>query len=244
MQCFCCGVRTKRGPVPTAPNFDLKMIRAERPKLHETPDDWGIDDPTILELGSRLKPGIKTLETGAGLSTIIFAASGCRHTCIMPDGGLAARIQEYCRSRDIETSNITFIISKSADAIHQLHRGEYDLVLIDGCHGFPSVFVDFYYATKLLKNGGTLILDDMELYTCHLAARFMRSDPGWNMELMNKRIAIGTKISDTIDKEWAEQPYVRQRSFGNIDTSLPARAFRKLLFRLEPYIVRNSRMGI
>ena len=231
-----------------APKFNLKTILSEPPKLHE---DWGqlisnwrIDDTTCLELNSRLKPGINTLETGAGLSTIIFAASGCRHTCIVPDKALTDRIQDYCRSANIDTSNVKFIISKSADIIHQLPRSEHDLILIDGCHGFPSIFVDFYYAAKLLKNGGTLIVDDMHIYTCHLAARFMQSDPGWNVELMTKRVAVGIKVLDTADVEWSNQPYVVLRSRGNTGTSPLARAMRKLLVRIEPFIVRNSLIGI
>lgn len=232
----------------TGPKFNLKTTLAEPPKLHECGgqlhSDWRIDDTTCIELDKRVKPGMKTLETGAGLSTIIFAANGCQHTCIVPDKAIVDRIQNYCRSSNIDTRNLELIISKSADTIHQLPRAEYDLILIDGCHGFPSIFVDFYYATKLLKEGGTLIVDDMHIYTCHLAARFMQSDPGWNVELITSRVAIGIKIVDTVDAEWSEQPYVTLRSRGNSRTSLLARALRKLLVRVEPFIVRNSRVGI
>src|SRR5262249_35693326 len=158
------------------------------------------------------KPGLNTLETGAGLSTVIFAANGCQHTCVTPDKALADRIQDYCRSANISTSNVNFVIAKSSDIIHQLPRSEFDLILIDGCHGFPSIFVDFYYAAKLLKIGGTLIIDDMHIYTCQLAARFIQSDPGWNVELKNRRVAFGIKISDTIDNEWDIQRFVVRNS--------------------------------
>lgn len=199
------------------PKFNLETILSDPPKLHEDGggrliSDWLIDDTTCFELNSRLKPGLKTLETGAGLSTIIFAANGCEHTSIVPDEGLAGRIQDYCRSAGIDTSNVKFIILKSADIIHQLPRSEFDLVLIDGCHGFPSVFVDFYYAAKALRTGGTLMIDDMHIYTCLLTAHFMQSDPGWNLELMTKRIAIAVKLSDQLDREWAAQSFVVKRS--------------------------------
>ena len=86
----------------------------------------------------------------------------------------------------IDTSNIKFIIDKSSEVIHQLPRSEFDLILIDGCHGFPSIFVDLYYAAKLLKIGGTLIIDDMHIFTCQLTARFLQSDPGWNDGIENQ----------------------------------------------------------
>jgi hypothetical protein len=96
-----------------------------------------------------------------------------------------------------------------------LPRATFDLVLIDGCHGFPSIFVDFYYAAKLLKIGGTLIIDDMHIYTCQLAGRFIQSDPGWNVELKTKRVAVAVKTADTIDMEWINQPFVVRRSRRN-----------------------------
>ena len=165
-------------------NFDLKTILAYPPALHENEGElisnWRIDDATCLELNGRLTPGMKTLETGAGVSTIIFAANGCEHTCITPGSAEADRIQAYCRSANIDTSHVRFVISRSCDVIHQMSPSEYDLALIDGCHGFPSVFVDFYYAAKALKPGGTPVIDDTHIYTCNLIARFMQSDPGWN----------------------------------------------------------------
>jgi hypothetical protein len=207
------------GTIRSLPKFDLKAILSDPPKLHDDRGQlisgWRIDDTTCFELNSRLKVGLNTLETGAGLSTIIFAANGCQHTCVTPDKAEADRIRDYCRSANIDTSNVRFIIVKSSDIIHQLPRSEFDLILIDGCHGFPSIFVDFYYAAKLLKIGGTLIIDDMHIYTCQLAARFIQSDPGWNMELKTKRVAIGIKTADTIDVEWINQPFVVRRTSRN-----------------------------
>jgi hypothetical protein len=198
--------------------LDLKALISNPPKLHKRGDElisyWRIDDTTCFELERHLSAGMKTLETGAGLSTIIFASNACRHTCIMPDQGLADRITAYCRANDIDTSGIDFIIASSADVIHQL-KPEYDLALIDGSHGFPSAMVDFYYATKLLKIGGTLIIDDMHIFTCRLIATFMNEDAGWRMEVFTNRVAFATKIADTIGAEWDDQIFVTNRSVGD-----------------------------
>ncbi len=206
--------------IPSLSKFNLKAILSDPPKFHEgwgrLISDWRIDNTTCLELNSRLKAGLNTLETGAGLSTVIFAANGCQHTCVTPCQSEADRIQDYCRSVNIDTSNVNFIIARSSDIIHQLPRSAFDLVLIDGCHGFPSVFVDFYYAARLLKIGGTLIIDDMHIYTCQLAARFIQSDPGWNVELKDTRVAFAIKTVDTIDMEWTSQPFVVRRSARNM----------------------------
>jgi hypothetical protein len=197
-------------------NFDLTKILKNPPKLHEDGgrliSDWRIDDATCIELNQRLQPGLVTLETGGGLSTVIFAANGCQHTCVMPDEPVASRILEYCRSAEIDTRKLNFVISKSADVAHEWPRLEFDLILIDGCHGFPSIFVDFYYATKALKTGGILFLDDMHIFTCQLTARFMETDPGWNIELKNRRIVVGAKVAETVDAEWSCQRFVARQS--------------------------------
>jgi hypothetical protein len=77
--------------------INLKTLLAQPPKLHEEDGQlvsiWRIDDTTCVELNTRLKPGMNTLETGSGLSTIIFAANRCRHTCIVPIKGEVDRIQ-------------------------------------------------------------------------------------------------------------------------------------------------------
>jgi hypothetical protein len=173
---------------------------------------WPIDEATSRYLNSRLQPNMHTLETGAGLSTVIFAANGCRHTCIMPDNALAGRIVAYCQSANINGGAINFMIAKSCDVIPQLPHAQYDLALIDGNHNFPTVFIDFYYATKALKLGGTLIADDLQIYTCDLLARFIQSDPGWDVDMITTRVAIATKVADTLDRDWTEQRFVTIRS--------------------------------
>ena len=42
-----------------------------------------------------------------------------------------------------------------------MQRGSrFDSILIDGSHLFDYVLVDFFYADKLLKNGGYVMFDD------------------------------------------------------------------------------------
>jgi Methyltransferase domain len=104
------------------------------------------------------------------------------------------------------------MLERATGAMPQVDRAAFDLILIDGSHNFPTVFVDFYYAARALKLGGTLVVDDLHIYTCRLAARFMRSDPGWNTDFIDNRVAFGRKISDTIDYAWTKQPFVERRS--------------------------------
>jgi len=226
--------------------LELGELLSYAPKLHkrsngELTSDWKIDEMTCRELDRRLSPGMRTLETGAGLSTIIFADNGCRHTCIVPDQALVDRIIHFCAENQVSTSGVDFIISNSTDAIHQLD-GQFDLTLIDGCHGFPVAMVDFYYAARLLKFRGLMIIDDLHIFTCRVIASFMAEDVGWDVQVHTGRVAFAEKIADTIDAEWTEQSFiVKQGDAGaTITFATPVAALKATIRSLHRHGGRET----
>jgi len=40
------------------------------------------------------------------------------------------------------------------------HEGQFDLIFIDGCHTFSHVMLDLFFATRLVRVGGYVVLDD------------------------------------------------------------------------------------
>jgi hypothetical protein len=72
----------------------------------------------------------------------------------------------------------------------------------------------------------------MHIYTCNLIARFMQSDPGWKMDLVTNRVAFGIKISDTIDYEWINQPFVVR---GNDVRRGPTAFAKSVMYLLQTY---------
>jgi hypothetical protein len=101
-------------------------------------------------------------------------------------------------------------------------------VLIDGGHGFPTPFVDWYYAGKRLKAGGLLIIDDTHLWTGAVLRNFLTEQPGWTLvENFAMRSAVFRR--DTVDDhfdEWVHQPYVVKRSFHSGARGLVRKAAR------------------
>jgi hypothetical protein len=162
---------------------------------------------------------MKTIETGAGLSTILFAAHGCDHTCIAPDPDLLDRIRRYCDEAGVDYSRIDFIAARSRDVIYQLPQGQYDFALIDGCHGFPTAYVDFCYGALLLRTKGLMLIDDLHIYTCRSIADFMQADPAWEVQVRTDRFALASKVEygGGIDGEWIFQQFVLDRSRGYPD---------------------------
>ncbi len=135
--------------------MDLKQLIANPPKLHSSGDRltawWRLSDKDLQFLDDRLTQNMKTIETGAGLSTILFALKGTNHICIAPDEELCKRIREYCDQQSISHSNITFLAEKSEYALPRLEGSDFELALIDGRHGFPTPFIDWFYLSNLLE---------------------------------------------------------------------------------------------
>jgi predicted O-methyltransferase YrrM len=153
----------------------------------------------------------RTLETGAGISTILFAIKGSEHMCIAPGQGQFDRIQQYCRDRQISADRINFQCHYSEQILPQLNIQPLDLVLIDGCHGFPIPFIDWFYAASHLKKDGILIVDDTQLWTGEVLKEYLRSEPEWELvQDIAHRAVIFRKLQATIPtKEWDRQPYIQ-----------------------------------
>ena len=59
-------------------------LRASPPNLHGQAEFWGLAWEALAFIERTVKPGMATIETGAGASTIVFAASGADHETITP----------------------------------------------------------------------------------------------------------------------------------------------------------------
>src|SRR6266496_5438836 len=144
--------------------MDLHDLLAAAPPMH--PDENDI--PVAMEaprevlhlIDQTVDEDSRTLETGGGLSTLLFALKGCRHDCVVPFAAEIARIRQRCEQLGISHERVTFHQSASEKLLPGLDPEPLDLVLIDGGHGFPSPFIDWYYAGRRLRVDGTLIVDD------------------------------------------------------------------------------------
>ena len=61
-----------------------------------TTDGWGLDEAGLLFLTPSVDQDIRTIETGAGVGTIVFALRRTRYMCIVPASLVVPRIREYC----------------------------------------------------------------------------------------------------------------------------------------------------
>ncbi len=197
--------------------MDVEELLKNPPALHEVGGQattYKLSDEALTFIDGHVDAKAKTLETGAGISTVLFALKGSEHTCIQPDTAQVERIKKFCSLNQIPTDQITFKIDGSENVLPGLKPAGLDLILIDGCHGFPAPFIDWYYAASGLKAGGLLIIDDTHLWTGNILKQFLLSEPEWKHETdFLARTAVFRKLKDEeLLKEWCFQPYTVQHS--------------------------------
>jgi hypothetical protein len=127
---------------------------------------WSTEDSCYEFMATQVRPGCRTLETGAGVSTVLFAAWGCQHLAIVPYPDEAKLIREYCSEIAVDTSSLTFDVRASEVALPDLVKSRpaaLDLVFIDGAHSFPIPTIDWFYGAGLLRKGGVVVFDDVQL---------------------------------------------------------------------------------
>jgi hypothetical protein len=197
--------------------MNLERLLAKPPKLHgrdgATTDGWRLDDAAVLFLDSRVKRGTRTIETGAGVSTIAFALKGAQHTCVVRDCRVVRRIRRYCASAGISLRTVRFVVGRSEYALPTLQRFGYDFALIDGRHGFPAPFIDWFYIADRLRRGGVVLVDDTWIWTCDVLVRFLDANPGWRRcGDLPTSAAFLKERNNAQHAEWVDQPFVYWQS--------------------------------
>ena len=132
---------------------------------------------------------VRTLEVGCayGLSSlhICHALAGrarARHTIIDP----FQRTQwDSVGLRNLERAGVDFfdLIEKRSEFAlpevlgHEGGEGAFDFVFVDGWHTFDHTLLDCFYATRLLRVGGYLVIDDLVMQPVRRAADYLAFYP-------------------------------------------------------------------
>ncbi len=209
------------------PDFDKYL--SSLPMLHswdggKTWNSGGFERSHLEKLYSFLKqnlpPAPVILETGAGNSTISFLfLAPKRLVSIAPEAQLFDRIRSYCEAERIPVAALEdrvdgseWVLPKMAAEI----RGAVpilDFALIDGCHNWPMAFVDFCYINQMLKTGGYLMVDDVQLHSVKELARMLTEQPGFELALdLGKSLVFRKTTEARALGEWGQVPYVVRKT--------------------------------
>ncbi len=109
----------------------------------------------------------------------------------------------------------THIVELSEFALPKLVESgqKFDFIFIDGDHKFDGAFIDFFFASKLLNDGGTIVFHDMWMRSLILAKSYiLKNRPDFkSVSLQSSNMAAFEKIgTDTRDGMVFSEFYTRK----------------------------------
>lgn len=191
--------------------FTLNDLVTIHPSLHRHGDgqkaNWGVSDSVLRFIARHSGPESKTIETGAGLSTVAFVMSGAEHHAVFPESYLTKTVPDFLDEKDIPHRNFHMHNGQSQDVLPNMEESDFDIALIDGEHAFPIPFMDWYYLSRRMKTGGLLIIDDTQIWTGHVLKTFLSCEPEWRLIEEIYGTAMFRMEAPWVEKWWAKQAY-------------------------------------
>lgn len=201
----------------------IRTVLADPPLVHRQEQGvWSTEESAYDFMATHAVPGTRSLETGLGVSTVLFATWGTEHTCIVPSQNEVDNCRRYLDERSISHERTQFVVASSTDVLPSMQR-EIDFFLIDGCHGWPAPIIDWFYGAALLRRGGMLLLDDTNLTSVSLGlSTFLRDDPRWSaVRRTAKWSAYRRDDSGSLTEEFSSQPFLRTSSLNRLASIVP-----------------------
>jgi len=164
----------------------IERLVEDRPQFHVKPDgrpvSWAVNADVVRFIYENVKPGMITLETGSGHSTVAFALAGARHIAVTPSEAEGQKVLEYCGAIGIEP-HVRFLHEQSDRILPNSAEipPELDFVLIDGAHYFPIPCIDFHYTAGRLKVGGIMGVDDIFMPSVRVLYDFLCAEDHWEL---------------------------------------------------------------
>ncbi|MDT7542564.1 MAG: hypothetical protein QOE33_2468 [Acidobacteriota bacterium] len=203
----------------TSSTADIGKILAARPRIHRTAEgqsmDMSLASDVLDFIMENIPPDASTLETGCGLSTVLFASRSAHHVVITPAREEFETVLRFCAENNIETDALDFREGASELILPSLDVKPLDLVLIDGRHGFPAPFIDWFYTAGKLKIGGLMIVDDCWLWTGKVLSDLLSEQPQWEqVRDFDGRTSAFRKLDERSEwGDWTDQPYVYRNGY-------------------------------
>jgi FkbM family methyltransferase len=135
---------------------------------------------------------VRTVETGCGASTIVFAEYAERHKSYCYDdreleGSSVRYAQEFPGFRD---ERVCWVFGPTQRTIfEQPPEGHVDVVLLDGPHGYPFPELEYFAFYRCLRPGGVLVVDDIHIPTIHHLYEFLTQDEGFRFDGLSQTTA-------------------------------------------------------
>ena len=194
--------------------------------IHSLPKVWhangSLNTAVIDELFRCAQGADNTAETGCGKSTLAFSHTSKRHlvfACDVPPGE-DPEMHSLNRVRTtplLKQSVCEFVVGSTQTTLPTFHFDrEFDLVFLDGPHGYPFPDLEYYYFYPHIKTGGWLVIDDIQIPSVANMLDVLRRDDMFKLERFVRTTAFFRRTNaatfSPYGDGWWEQGY--NRRFG------------------------------
>ena len=216
--------------------------------LEKLPQTWHasgpLDDNVLKTLADHCQSYgkiVRSVETGAGKSTLFFSQVSEHHTVFAIDIGKSlTRVRE---SDLLKPNVVEFVEGPTQQTVPAYEfKAELDIVLIDGPHGYPFPDLEYYYFYPHIAQGGLLIIDDINIPSIKRMVEIIKCDDMFDcIEVISKTMFLvrtEAPLFDPLADGWWDQQY--NKSFLK-NTQRLERLKRKMpvsLFNLIPESLR------
>jgi len=189
-----------------------KIIEEVSPTFHASGSLYPEVLWKIFEEHQTVKARI-SMETGAGLSTLLLSNLSERHTAFtLPYGDTLQNTQNHPYLRPGSTN---FVIGPSQVMVPKWQFSEtLDLALIDGPHAYPFPDLEYYFIYPHIRAGGVLVIDDIHIPTINRLYEFIRDDEMWEHRGDVRTTAFFRRtvspVFDPFGDNWPSQKFNRR----------------------------------
>jgi hypothetical protein len=160
----------------------VDRIFSDPPPVHPgAPGDiWNTERDAYILLADLIDENTRSIETGCGISTAVFAGRRAQHLCLTLVQSEADTFTSWCDRHGTRSETVSFVIGPSELTLPRLDLGHIDVAFIDGNHGHPLPVIDWYYTVTHFAVGGVVFVDDVQLPAPRLVADYMEAIGSWS----------------------------------------------------------------
>jgi hypothetical protein len=167
------------------------------------------------------RPMTYSAETGCGNSTVMFSRVSAEHLVFTGDDRdhPGSTVRYVLDNPMTKRETIRFILGPTQKTLptHVFDPGrKFDCVLIDGPHGWPFPELEFYYFYPHIREGGILLVDDVQIASIGRMADIIQEDAMFELVTLTGKTAIfqrtGAETFDPFSDGWWLQNFNRRRT--------------------------------
>jgi len=171
----------------------IESMRSLPPTWHA---NGSLNPAVIEELFKRANGALDTAETGCGRSTLVLSHASKRHlifACDVPAGEdpETHSLYQVRKSPLLRTEGCEFVIGATQQTLPLFDFDrEFDLVFLDGPHGYPFPELEYFYFYPHVKLGGFLVIDDIQIPTVANMVDVLKKDAMFSLDTIVRTTAF------------------------------------------------------